>query len=216
MPKFPVPIQIFRATNIFRTRRARASLMLQAAVALLFWTAVAAPSFAASKVDSGFQASLQGNTMNKNLTGEASDRLAIRELIDAYAHDADRKLAAAQAALFTDDAVVEVYMGEPDKDGKPAQVLRGRKEIESGVGAALKQYATTMHFNGQSTVQINGDRATNESYTLAHHFWTEDGKRMLLVMGIRYYDTIVRKDGHWLFAERKLIIDWTDRRSTTP
>jgi hypothetical protein len=189
----------------------------KAALALLIWITVAAPSIAAPTGDSGFQASLQGNIMSKtSLIGEAADRLAIRELIDAYAHDADRKLAAAQAALFTDDAVVEVYMGEPSKDNKPAQVLRGRKEIESGVGAALKQYATTMHFNGQSTVQINGDRATNESDTLAHHFWTEDGKRMLLVMGIRYYDTIVRKDGHWRFAERKLIIDWTDRRPSTP
>ena len=189
----------------------------KAALALLIWAAMVAPSFAAPTDNSGFQASLQGNIMHKtSLSGEAADRLAIRELIDAYAHDADRKLTAAQAALFTDDAVVEVYMGEPSRDSKPAQVLRGRKEIESGVGAALKQYATTMHFNGQSTVQVNGDRATNESYTLAHHFWTEDGKRMLLVMGIRYYDTIIRKDGHWLFAERKLIIDWTDRRPSTP
>lgn len=155
--------------------------------------------------------------MNKTtLTGEAADRLAIRELIDAWAHDADRKLPDAQAALFTDDGVVEVYMSEPDEQNKPAQVLHGRKEIETGIGDALKQYAVTMHVNGQSMVQINGDQATNESYTLAHHFWTKDGKRMLLVMGIRYYDTIVRNDGRWLFAKRKLIIDWTDSRPSTP
>lgn len=149
------------------------------------------------------------------LTGEAADRLAIRELIDAYAHDADRKQSAAQAALFTDDAVVEVYMSEPGKDSQPVQVLRGREAIQAGFGDALKPYPVTMHFNGQSTVQIDGDQATNESYTLAHHFFTEGGKRMVLVMGIRYYDTIVRQDGRWRFAERKLIIDWTDRRPST-
>ena len=184
----------------------------QGALALLMWT-TAAGLLSAQAESPNSSSALKGNTMsNTSLTGEAADRLAIRELIDAYAHDADRKLTQAQAALFTDDAVVEVYMGEPSKDSKPVQTLHGRKEIETGFGDALKQYTLTMHFNGQSTVQITGDSATNESYTLAHHFWTENGKRMLLVMGIRYYDTIVRKDGRWLFAERKLIIDWTDRR----
>jgi hypothetical protein len=148
-----------------------------------------------------------------NLTSEAADRLAIRELLDAYAHDADRKLTSAQSALFTDDAVIEVYT---EDDNNPVQVLRGRKEIESGFGDALKQYTATMHFNGQSTVKLKGDQATNESYTLAHHLWTENGKRMLMLQGIRYYDTIVRKNGRWLFAERKLIIDWTDRRQSAP
>jgi hypothetical protein len=148
-----------------------------------------------------------------SLSGEAADRIAIRELIDTYAHDADRKLTQAQAALFTDDALIEVYTGEDDK---PVQVLRGRREIESGIGEGLKQYEMTMHFNGQSTVHINGNRATNESYTLAHHFRTENGKRMLMVQGIRYYDVIVLRDGHWLFAERKLIIDWTDCRPSVP
>jgi hypothetical protein len=68
--------------------------------------------------------------------------------------------------------------------------LYGRKEIEACIGDGLKQYEMTMHFNGQSTVRINGDQATNESYTLAHHFWTEGGKRMLLVQGyslLRYH-----------------------------
>lgn len=150
------------------------------------------------------------------LTGEAADRLAIRELIDAWAHDADRKQAAAQAALFTEDGVIEVYTAEPRPDSKPVQVLRGREAIESGIRDGLKPYAVTMHVNGQSMVQIHGDQATNESYTLAHHFWTENSQRMLLVMGIRYYDTLVRQNGHWLFAKRKLIIDWTDRRPSTP
>jgi hypothetical protein len=34
---------------------------------------------------------------------EAADRLALRELFDAYAHCADRRDAEGQKALFTDD-----------------------------------------------------------------------------------------------------------------
>ena len=41
---------------------------------------------------------------------EAADRLAIRELIDAYAHCADRREAEGQKALFTEDTHFVVYM----------------------------------------------------------------------------------------------------------
>ena len=146
----------------------------------------------------------------------ADDRLAIRELLDAYAHHADRKQAAAQAALFTNDAVIEVFMGEPVEGSTPVQVLHGRTAIEAAFAAALRPYDLTTHFNGQSTVRIDGDEASNDSHTLAHHFWQENGQRMLLVMGIRYRDRLVRQQGSWLFEQRTLLIDWTDRRPSSP
>jgi SnoaL-like domain len=53
--------------------------------------------------------------------------------------------------------------------------------------------------------------ATGETYCLAHHLWVENGQRLLMVMGIRYYDTFVRVDGQWFFAKRQLIFDWIDK-----
>src|SRR5690349_24291724 len=41
---------------------------------------------------------------------EAADRLAIRELFDAYAHCADRRDAEGQKSLFTEDTHFVVYM----------------------------------------------------------------------------------------------------------
>jgi hypothetical protein len=41
---------------------------------------------------------------------EAADRLALRELFDAYAHCADRRDATSQKALFTEDTIFTVYM----------------------------------------------------------------------------------------------------------
>ena len=41
---------------------------------------------------------------------EAADRLAIRELVEAYAHCADRRDAKGQMALFTHDTHFVVYM----------------------------------------------------------------------------------------------------------
>ncbi len=144
-------------------------------------------------------------------TDEMKDRLAIRELVDSYSHNADRRHPKEQAALFTEDATIEVYQGNPGKT-KPVQVLHGRAELEKGFLEGLKPYDVTMHLNGQSTVRLEGDRATGETYCLAHHFWMENGRRVLMTMGIRYEDVFVRQGKGWLFFKRKLIMDWADNR----
>jgi ketosteroid isomerase-like protein len=145
---------------------------------------------------------------------ETADRLAIRELFDAYAHCADRRDAKGQMALFTEDIRFVVYMD--GKAAEPTQELHGRDAL-APVFDNLNTYVATTHFNGQSTVVLDGDRATGESYCLAHHLSVDqNGERTLMVAAIRYLDTFVKQDGVWLFAERRLMIDWTDTRPSTP
>jgi hypothetical protein len=139
---------------------------------------------------------------------EAADRLAIRELIDAYAHCADFRQPEEQASLFTPDARTLVFMGEP---GEPVQVLTTRDQHIEGF-SSLSRYAATTHFNGQFTIALDGDRATGEGYCLAHHLLQTDNSRTLIVMSIRYEDTYTKQDGAWFFAERRLIVTWTDTR----
>jgi len=142
---------------------------------------------------------------------EAADRLAIRELVEAYAHCADRRDAAGQMALFTADTHFVVYMNA--KDPSPSQELNSREAL-SPVFAALNQYDATTHFVGQSTVfKLTADRATGEAYCLAHHVTVEGGKRRLMLASLRYYDSFVKRDGSWLFAERLLYVDWREERS---
>ena len=141
---------------------------------------------------------------------EAADRLALRELFDAYAHCADRRDAEGQRALFADDTVFAVYM---DGEGtEPTYVLEGREAL-TPVFDDLNRYEVTTHFNGQSIVTLAGDRATGESYTIAHHLYTEDGERKLMVASLRYLDEFTKIDGRWFFAERKLIVDWSETRA---
>jgi hypothetical protein len=142
---------------------------------------------------------------------EAADRLAIRELVEAYAHCADRRDAAGQMALFTADTHFVVYMNA--KDPSPSQELNSREAL-APVFAALNQYDATTHFVGQSTVfELTADRATGEAYCLAHHVTVEGSKRRLMLASLRYYDTFVKRDGSWLFAERLLYVDWQEERS---
>ena len=141
---------------------------------------------------------------------EAADRLAIRQLVDAYAHCADQRDAKGQMALFTEDTRFLVFYDLTSAE--PSQELHGRESL-APVFDDLNQYVATMHFNGQSTVSLEGDRATGESYCLAHHLKVgEDGQRTLMVASIRYLDEFARRGGQWLFAERRLMVNWIDTR----
>jgi ketosteroid isomerase-like protein len=142
---------------------------------------------------------------------EAADRLAIRELVEAYAHCADRRDAKGQMSLFTADAHFVVYMNA--KDPTPSQELHSRAAL-APVFAELNKYEATTHFVGQSTIfTLTKDRATGEAYCLAHHLTVDGGKRRLMVASLRYLDTFVKMEGAWLFAERLLYVDWIDERA---
>ena len=106
---------------------------------------------------------------------EQADRLAIRELVDAYAHCADRRDAGAEVALHRGHALPRVHGWS---GSEPTQVLHGREAL-TPVFDDLNRYQATMHFNGQITVALDGDQATGESYCIAHHLFTDDGERKL-------------------------------------
>jgi hypothetical protein len=152
--------------------------------------------------------------MSKHVTvppHEAADRLAIRDLVEAYAHCADRRDAQGQMALFTVDTHFVVYMNA--KDPAPSQELHSRAEL-APVFADLNRYDATMHFVGQSTIfTLTDDRATGEAYCIAHHLTVEGDKRRLMVAYLRYDDTFVKEAGVWLFAERLLYVDWIEERA---
>jgi hypothetical protein len=81
--------------------------------------------------------------MSKHATispSEAADRLAIRELVEAYAHCADRRDAKGQKPLFTADTHFVVYMNA--KDPTPSQELHSREAL-APVFADLNKYAAT-------------------------------------------------------------------------
>jgi hypothetical protein len=142
---------------------------------------------------------------------EAADRLAIRELVEAYAHCADRRDAKGQMALFTTDTHFVVYMNA--RDPKPSQELHSREAL-APIFADLNRYDATTHFVGQSTIfTLDGERATGEAYCLAHHVTADAGKRRLMIASLRYLDTFVKIDGAWLFAERLLYVDWLEERA---
>src|ERR1700761_1528619 len=141
---------------------------------------------------------------------QVSDRLAIRELVDAYAYCADRRDATGQMALFTEDTDFQVYMDTHCPS--PTQHLEGRAAL-APVFDELNTYIATMHFNGQSTTVLNGDHASGVTYCLAHHVKVDGSARSLMIAVIRYLDAFIKQDDAWFFSQRKLMVVWTETRA---
>src|SRR5260370_18707328 len=152
--------------------------------------------------------------MSKHVTispEEAADRLAIRELVAAYAHCADRRDAKGQMALFTADTHFVVYMNA--KDPMPSQELHSREAL-APVFADLNKYDVTTHFIGQSTIYtLTGGRAIGETYCLAHHVTVDGEKRRMMLASLRYPATFGKINADGLFAQRLLYVSWLRERS---
>jgi hypothetical protein len=142
-------------------------------------------------------------------------RMALRQLVDAYARHVDRRDTEAVAQLFsaTGRLVAHFYLGP---DGSP-NVRQGRDEIGAALVAGLERYLGTTHVVGGQVVELDpdGSRALGETVCLAHHVYERDGERRLLVMAVRYEDDYVFESGAWRFASRQLRLDWRDDRAMT-
>ncbi|MFZ4861273.1 nuclear transport factor 2 family protein [Sphingobacterium sp. Mn56C] len=144
----------------------------------------------------------------ENVQQETKDRLAIRELVDNYAYCADSRDAQGQMALFTEDTHFVVFMDS--KSDTPTQVIHSRADLFP-VFDNLNTYHATMHFNGQSTVQLQGNTATGITYCRAHHLTLTDDGQHFMVATIRYKDKFVKINEKWLFSERILLVDWIEQ-----
>ena len=78
-----------------------------------------------------------------------------------------------------------------------------------------------MHYNAHSKLSPDveevrsgsqEDPEKSETYCMPHHLTVDGGKRSLMIAALRYYDTFVKQDGAWLFAERLLYVDWIEER----
>jgi hypothetical protein len=104
-----------------------------------------------------------------------------------------------------------VYMDA--KNPTPSQEVHSREAL-APVFADLNKYQATMHFLGQSTISsLAKDHATGQAYCLAHHLTVDADQRRLMIATLRYLDTFAKVDGTWLFAERRLYVDWIEERT---
>lgn len=77
--------------------------------------------------------------------------------------------------------------------------------------AQLPHFAATTHNTGNQLVEVQGESAWAEHYTVATHRIAADeiGPERDFVTAVRYVDRLECRDGDWRIVHRELILDWT-------
>jgi hypothetical protein len=134
----------------------------------------------------------------------ALDRIAIRDLLCTYARGMDRRDPALIASICTPDARFKSRGAEYNSREEFLNSMRPER---------ISIYKSSMHFVGNQLVEIDGDRASAETYVIAHWRYDQDGVEQEYVMGTRYEDQLVRQGGRWLIEDRLMHHDWFRGRS---
>ena len=122
-----------------------------------------------------------------------ADRMAITDLMARYADRIDANDPEGSSACFAEGGV-GIYWGE----------YQGRAAIAERLRGILRQFTATSHHLSNVLIELDGDRATGQSYVYAFHRFAADG-RFMHVWG-RWVDELVRVDGDWYFARREVVL----------
>ena len=115
-------------------------------------------------------------------------RQELKALVDSYANESDKNNQDFYVNVFTEDCHVRVYFN--NKLGMDLKNVHDLIKAYKGFGAAKESF----HMNGQQYVEFqDSEHATGTCYALAHLVNEKDGKDMLVVHGVRYYDKYVKK-----------------------
>jgi len=123
----------------------------------------------------------------------------IRDVHLRYCRANDRRDEDLMRGCFHKDAVIELH-----KELNVEEFLALGRQI-------LSQYTVTWHNTGNQLVEVRGDAAWAEHYTISSHRIAADDKgpeRDWIAHG-RYIDRMERRGGAWRIARRKMIVDYT-------
>ncbi len=123
----------------------------------------------------------------------AADRDAIRDLLARYTYNGDRGRVADLAACFATDGVLEY----------PGSEARGPQAIAAALGSSSRNPALTFvrHHITNPLIAVSGDTAKARSYFTVHADAGPDHSGT-------YDDRLVRSPAGWLFAHRRVRVDW--------
>ena len=132
------------------------------------------------------------------------DRMQLKALVDKYATENDRNNQDCNVEIFRPDVKLDVYFG--GKLGMQARDVQDMIRQYKAFGAAKVSF----HMNGQQNVEFVDDtHATGTCYALASLVTEKDGKDVLTVHAVRYFDKYVKLGGRWWIAEREQHFEWT-------
>jgi hypothetical protein len=135
----------------------------------------------------------------------AQDRAEIENLQARYLFALDWQDAAAYAGTFAEDGVLDWARG----------IVKGRQAIRDEMETLKKAMFTNQapaasgppvrlrHYISNLVLKVDGDRATGKAYW--HEIRNDGPERSIRIIGYGHYDDeLVRVNGEWLFAFRRI------------
>ncbi|MGE0383109.1 MAG: nuclear transport factor 2 family protein [Gammaproteobacteria bacterium] len=126
------------------------------------------------------------------------DKDAIRDLFARYCFYTDSGQFEKYVALFTEDC---------DWDGGSFGRCQGREALLAYLKAGGDASKNLRHSTTNMVIEVQGDSATATSYVQV--LGVEGQAPVIFFAGI-YLDRLVRRDGRWLFAQRRIRTDFAD------
>jgi hypothetical protein len=138
-------------------------------------------------------------------TQELSDRAEIDHVLKLYYRSVDRADYEGVRSCFAAGAPVEFnpfFTGDRDGFIDFMKSAKGNKD-----------FARTMHFAGNTMIELDGDVAFTEVYAMAQHRVTEDHPWFdsFVTVWLRYVDRLEREQGSWKIAHRRVVCEWIRR-----
>lgn len=121
------------------------------------------------------------------------DVRAVEQVFVTYFDRVDAKDSEGAAALFAEDARIEIMTGRQ---------IAGRAAFARTLRAVLDQYVRTSHHLSNVRVTVDGDRAELVAYVDAVHRMVEDGR--IWQLWARIVDVLERRDEGWVVTEHTL------------
>jgi hypothetical protein len=133
-------------------------------------------------------------TIDELLAEAASKDVHIR-----YCRANDRRDEELMRSCFHPDAVIELH----EELNVDAFLALGRQ--------ILAMYTVTWHNTGNQLVEVRGDAAWAEHYTISSHriAASDEGPERDWVAYGRYIDRMEKRQGEWRIARRKMVVDYT-------
>jgi ketosteroid isomerase-like protein len=128
-----------------------------------------------------------------------ADRAEISDLLLAFARALDTRDWDAYAQTFAEDGEFRIF----------DQVRVGREEIAAGPARDLTRFDRTQHFSTNHVIDVDGDRATAQSYMLAIHVPDAAKPDEHADIGGTYRCECVRTPEGWRFQSVAIEVWWT-------
>jgi hypothetical protein len=137
---------------------------------------------------------------------DASDRLALADLVHLYASAVDDRRFDDVVELFTDTA--ELRLPDPPRSLEPVRRHHGHDGVRAAM-TALAPVARTEHAIVGEVYAAADDRdyALGRITCIAHHWSVTDGQITDLVWHLRYDDEYLRMRAGWRIHGRALTIN---------